>query len=103
MSSLSQWNMEEAFCKYLKENCRGSGKAVSSKTLEAAFHVKGTEVRKIVNALRCKGNPICSDFYGYYYAANQQEIDATVAQLDSRIRRITQAKNGLVNCQNYTT
>lgn len=102
MSGCSQSNMEKAFCDYLKMNCRGSDKAVSSKTLEAAFCVKGTEIRKMVNSLRCKGQPICSDFYGYYYAANQHEIDATVAQLNSRIRKIAQAKDGLSNCQAET-
>ena len=44
-----------------------------------------------------KGEPICSDYYGYYYAANQLEINATIAQLNSRIRSIADARDGLLN------
>lgn len=102
MSVAAKFNTEEAFCEYLKKHHKGSDNAVSSKTLEAVFYVKGTEIRRWVNSLRCKGEPICSDFYGYYYAANQHEINATIAQLNSRIRKITKAKDGLVNRQSET-
>ena len=70
---------------------------VSSKMLETVFHVKGTEIRRMVNSLRCKGEPICSDLDGYYYADNQHEINATIAQLSSRIHKIAQARDGLLN------
>ncbi len=59
--------------------------------------MKGTEIRRIVNSLRCKGEPICSDLDGYYYADNQLEINATIAQLSSRIQKIAQARDGLLN------
>ena len=51
----------------------------------------------MVNSLRCKGKPICSDLDGYFYADNQHEINATIAQLSSRIQKIAQARDGLLN------
>ncbi len=94
---MSQDNVEKRLCHYLKEFHSGRGKAVSSKELEAAFSLKGTEVRKAVNALRCAGYPICSDSLGYYFASSQEEIRATVMQLNSRITKIAKARNGLLS------
>lgn len=87
---------DKALCEYLKEYHRGQEQAVSSKELEAAFHIKGTELRRAVNRLRCAGKPICSDATGYFYALRQSEIRATVAQLTGRISKIAAAKTGLV-------
>ena len=93
MDKTPQFNIEEAFCEYLSKYYN----PVSSKTLEAVFHVKGSEIRRIVNSLRSKGEPICSDYDGYFYADNQHEINATIAQLTSRIQKIAKARDGLVN------
>ena len=87
---------DKALCEYLKQYRRGQESAASSKELEAAFHVKGTELRRAVNRLRCSGYPICSDATGYFYAARPSEISATIAQLTGRITKITAAKNGLL-------
>ena len=97
MDKAKKTDMEEAFCQYLAKNFRGANNPVSSKTLEAVFHVKGTEIRRMVNSLRSKGEPICSDLDGYYYADNQHEINATIAQLSSRIQKIAKARDGLLN------
>ena len=97
MDKTLQFNIEEAFCEYLAKYYRGSNNPVSSKTLEAVFHVKGSEIRRIVNFVRSKGEPICSDYDGYFYAYNQHEINATIAQLTSRIQKIAKARDGLVN------
>lgn len=93
---MSELNMETALCRYLRTHHTGRQNAASSKTLEAVFHVKGAEIRKTVNALRCGGFPVCSDTAGYYYAATQAEVNTTVAQLNSRITKISNAKNGLL-------
>ena len=93
---MSEVNMETALCRYLRTHHTGRQNAASSKTLEAVFHVKGAEIRKTVNALRCGGFPVCSDTAGYYYAATQAEVNTTVAQLNSRITKISNAKNGLL-------
>ena len=87
---------DKALCEYLKQCRRGQESAASSKELEAAFHVKGTELRRAVNRLRCNGYPICSDATGYFYAARPSEIRATIAQLTGRISKIAAAKNGLL-------
>ena len=88
--------VDKALCEHLKKYHRGQESAASSKELEAAFHIKGTELRRAVNRLRCDGQPICSNENGYFYAARQSEIRATVAQLTGRISKITAAKNGLL-------
>lgn len=93
---MSQVNMTSALCRYLQQHHTGRNNAASSKTLEAVFHVKGADIRKAVNALRCAGATVCSDTAGYYYADTQAEINATIAQLNSRITKIANAKNGLL-------
>ena len=88
--------IDKALCEYLKKYRRGQESAASSRELEAAFHVKGTELRRAVNRLRCDGWPICSDATGYFYAARQSEIRATVAQITARISKIAAATKGLL-------
>ena len=89
-------SIDEALCAYPKKYHKGQENAASSKELEAAFHVGGTELRRAVNRLRCDGHPICSDATGYFYAARQSEIQATVAQLTGRISKIAAATKGLL-------
>ena len=90
-------NTKEVLCEHLKKYHTGQEKAVSSKALEAAFQLNGREIRKCVNTLRQDGLPICSDGAGYYYAATQQEINNTIARLNSHITKVSNAKNGLLN------
>lgn len=87
---------DEALCEYLKKYRRGQESAASSQEREAAVHVKGTELRRAVNRRRGDGWPICSDATGYFYAARQSEIQATVAQLTGRISKIAAATKGLL-------
>lgn len=84
-----------ALLTHLKQHHYGCGRAVSSGVLEAAFCVTGREIRTAVNTLRSMGEPVCSDENGYYCAANEQELQHSIRQLDSRIRKIAKAKNGL--------
>ena len=94
---MGKQNISQGLHTYLMKNHQGRNHAVSSKTLEAVFHIKSVAVRKAVNSLRSNGIPVCSDENGYYYAVSQAEINATVAQLDSRIKKISTARNGLAN------
>ena len=89
------FNIEDALCEYLKKYCLGSSRKVYSRNLETIFHVKGTEIRKMVNSLRCKEAPICSDAEGYYWAETKQELEETIFQLNSRIDKIAKARDGL--------
>ena len=87
---------DTALCEYLKQYRRGQENAASSRELEAAFHVKGTELRRAVNRLRCSGHLICSNESGYFYAARPAEVSATIAQLTGRIAKIAASKNGML-------
>lgn len=89
-------NKTDVLCAYLKNNHTGQINAAPSKTLEVVFHLSGREIRECINKLRCKDFPICSDSVGYYYAATPQEINETVAQLNNRITKISNARNGLL-------
>lgn len=90
-------DITEKFLMYLKRYHTGEGRAVQSNCLENRFNLSGRKIRDIVNTLRCEGNPICSDENGYYYAANKKEVMRSINQLDSRISKIAEAKNGLTN------
>ena len=95
-------SIDEALCAYLKKYHKGQENAASSKELEAAFHVGGTELRRAVNRLRCDGHPICSADAGYFYAARRSEVRATVAQLTGRISKIAAAAKGLLQSYEET-
>ena len=90
-------NLNKRFLSHLKRNHTGTGRAVQSKGLELRFQMSGRKIRDIVNSLRCEGHPICSDDCGYYYGANENEVLGSIRQLNSRIEKIAEAKNGLVN------
>ena len=89
-------NKQAALCGYLRKYHTGGEKAVPSHRLEAVFSMKGSEIRRYVNLLRCEGVPICSGESGYYYASTYEELEATVRQLNSRIEKIAMARNGII-------
>jgi hypothetical protein len=75
----------------------GRKNAASSKTLEAVFHVKGADIRKTVNALRCGGIPCLQRYGGLLLRQHTGRSKyATIAQLNGRITKIANAKNGLL-------
>ena len=94
--------IDESLCAYLKKYHKGQENAASSSLLEAAFHVGGTELRRVVNRRRCDGHPICSADSGYFYAARRLEVRATVAQLTGRISKIAAAAKGLLQSYEET-
>ena len=83
------------FERYMQKEHSGKANAVKSKVIEARFHCKGAEVRRMVNELRCKGVPICSSNQGYYYATSNEEIQETIAHLEGRIKKIRAAQDGI--------
>ena len=95
-------DIDKALCEQLKKYHRGQESAASSRELEAAFHLKGTELRRVINRLRCNSSPICSDATGYFYAKRPSEIKATVAQLSGRISKISAAAKGLMKSYEET-
>lgn len=87
--------MKEKFERFMCDEHKGRRKAITSKEIENDFQCKGTEVRKTVNELRSNGVPICSSPTGYYYAETKSEIKDTLAHLESRIKKIEKAKEGM--------
>lgn len=85
----------EGLAAYLKDFHTGEAKAVCSKELEWRFHLRGSELRKEINAMRGNGIPICSFRSGYYYAETAEELRRTTRQLQSRIKKIARAERGL--------
>ena len=80
---------------HLKEYHTGERNIVSSRELEVAFQIRGSELRTVINAERGKGFPICSTDKGYFYAETEEELQRTIRQLRSRIKKIAHAERGL--------
>lgn len=80
---------------YLKKYHTGERHIVPSRELEVAFQIRGPELRTVINAERGKGYPICSTDKGYFYAENKEELQRTIRQLQSRIKKIAHAERGL--------
>lgn len=87
--------INEALAEYLALYHKGEANAVTSRELECSFQMRGSELRREINALRGDGIPICSFEGGYYYAATAEELERTIRQLRSRINKIAFAERGL--------
>ena len=87
--------INEALAEYLALYHKGEANAVTSRELECSFQMRGSELRREINALRGDGIPICSFEGGYYYAATAEELERTIRQLRSRIKKIAFAERGL--------
>jgi len=87
--------INEALAEYPDLYHKGEANAVTSRELECAFRMRGSELRREINALRGDGIPICSFDGGYYYAATEEELRRTIRQLRSRIKKIEFAERGL--------
>ena len=86
---------DNPIAKHLKEYHCGELRVVPSRELEAAFQIRGPDLRRLINSLRGDGIPICSSDAGYYYAGTEEELRRTIWQLRSRIKKIAHAKRGL--------
>ena len=75
---------DNLIAKHLKEYHRGELRVVPSRELEAAFQIRGPDLRRTINCLRGDGIPICSSDSGYYYADTEEELRRTIRQLRSR-------------------
>ena len=69
-------NRKERVLSYLKGVCLGRDRCMGGKELGQALNLNGTELRKAVNRLRQKCEPIASDRNGYFYAQTAGEIYA---------------------------
>ena len=79
---------KELLAEHLRRYHPGALCAATSRELERTFSIKGTELRQLVNQLRRAGIPIASNSSGYFYAATEQEVRATIGHLTRRISGI---------------
>ncbi len=86
---------DKRFAEYLRHYHFGESSAATSRELEVTCSARGKEVRDTVNRLRRKGVPISSSASGYFYAATEQEVRATIAHMTHRISGIAAAIRGL--------
>ena len=89
---------DKQLAEHLRQYHLGEGGAATSRELECAFSVRGKELRDAVNRLRRRGVPIASiasSSSGYFYAAAEQEVRATIAHMTNRISGIAAAIRGL--------
>lgn len=87
--------MKSQIKQFLEKNCRGAENSITSSDLQIIIGCKGTEVRTCINELRQEGVPICSWRMGYYFADTEDDVRATIKQMQGRIKKMNQAINGL--------
>ena len=73
--------INEALAEYLALYHKGEANAVTSRELECSFQMRGSELRREINALRGDGIPICSFEGGYYYAATAEELERNLGTI----------------------
>ena len=95
--------MDNPIAAYLKTYHKGAERVVSSRELEAAFQIRGPDLRRLINSLRGDGVPICSSASGDYYAGTEEELRRTIRQLRSRIKKIAHAERGLTKALEQST
>ena len=78
---------DNPIAKHLKEYHCGELRVVPSRELEAAFQIRGPDLRRTINCLRGDGIPICSSDSGYYYADTEEELRRTIRSSEAGSRR----------------
>ena len=73
----------------------GGSNRITSAEISKLTNVKGVTIRYIINNSRANFIPIASDGKGYFMAETPDELDHTIAQLNSRIHKMIQAREGL--------
>lgn len=78
---------------------KGEGNRITSAEISKLAHISGAAIRHIVNDSRANFVPIASDGDGYFMAETPDELDHTIAQINSRIHKMIQAREGLKKAQ----
>ena len=78
---------------------KGESNRITSTEISQLINVSGAEIRQIINNSRANFVPIASDSKGYFIAETPNELDHTIAQLNSRIHKMIQAREGLKKAQ----
>lgn len=80
---------------------KGETSRITSSEIGALTNLSGATIRKIVNEKRSKFIPIASDGNGYFIATQPEELNHTIAQLNSRIHMMIKAREGLKKAQKH--
>lgn len=78
---------------------KGENSRITSVEIGAVTNLSGAEIRRIINESRSNFVPIASDSNGYFIATQPNELDHTIAQLNSRIHKMIVAREGLKKAQ----
>lgn len=78
---------------------KGKGNRITSKEINKLTNIKDSTFRHIVNISRANFIPIASDGKGYFIAENPEDLNHTIAQINSRIHKMIQAREGLKKAQ----
>lgn len=77
----------------------GENNRITSAELSRLTNITGSKIRQIINDSRASFIPIGSDSYGYFVAEKPEELDHTIAQINSRIHKMIQAREGIKKAQ----
>lgn len=80
---------------FLKAKHCGADKAIKAADLHSCFVLTPRQIRHIVNELRLSGVPICSGNEGYYYAANEEEVEKTQRLMRSQANSMLAAAENM--------
>ena len=78
---------------------KGESHRITSGEITRLTKLKGATIRKAVNDARSKFVPIASDGEGYFIAETPEELNHTIAQINSRIHMMIRAREGLKKAQ----
>lgn len=78
---------------------KGDGKRITAAEIKKLTNINGAYVRRIVNTSRANFIPIGSDRNGYFIAEKPEDLNHTIAQINSRIHKMIKARKGLKKAQ----
>lgn len=82
--------------RFLESDCQGKANAKYAADICGPCYITDSQLREIVNELRRRGYPVCSNSsYGYWYATAESDIDTTIKHMVSRRTGINNALRGL--------
>ena len=56
---------------------------------------QGADLRSVIHALRCKAFPVCASGSGYYWPANDIELNEYIGSLQARMEDVAKAVAGM--------
>ena len=78
---------------------KGETNRITATEISKLTSINGSTIRQIVNNSRANFIPIASDGEGYFMAEKPEELDHTIAQINSRTHKMIQAREGLKKAQ----